>query len=236
MRAVQMLLSPNAPALSLVPARRAAALLPVLLLHAVLLWLLTQAHPERFDPKGALTSQPMVSRWVQAAVIFAPASLSASMKAVPEPSQTAPPRVATRAITKTAATLNSPILLPQAAAITAPASTAEVASQATESARPSAAPLDLNLRRGTSSPSSVRAPASLATRDSRANSEHATFGEKLAEALGSDNRSTEENLGDGRIRFRSGADCVIVEESRAGQLDPMSQTSRPAPRAVKSCK
>ncbi len=117
----------------------------------------------------------------------------------------------------------------------APATTA-VTRAPTAISPPSVAPLDLTLRRSASSPTTARNPASLATQDSRANSERTSFGEKLAQDLGSESRSTEENLGDGRIRFRSGADCVIVQESRSGQLDPMGQATRPAPRVVKACK
>jgi hypothetical protein len=235
MPAVPLLTIPIPPALSLVQARRAAVLLPVLVLHLLMLWLLTQARPERYDAKSALARQPMVLRWIEAVVIVPPASPSTSVKSVPETSPTQPPRVVTRAITQAAPTANPWTPLPQAEAITAPASTPELAPTSTESARPTTAPLDLNLRRSASSPPSVRSLASQATQDSRANSERTSFGEKLAEALGSDNRRTEENLGDGRIRFRSAADCVVVHESRAGQLDPMGQTSRPAPRGAKAC-
>jgi hypothetical protein len=232
MRAVQMLLSPTAPDSYAALQRRVVVVVPVLLLHVALLWLLTQAQPERAGVANAQVPKPMVLRWIEA-VTSVPALPPATVKPAPKTEQIQTPRVASRAVIQPAPISTSATPPSQAAA--EPITTA-IPPGLTVPSPPTVAPLDLTLRRSASSPTSTRSPASLATQDSRANSERASFGEKLAQDLGSDSRSTEENLGDGRIRFRSGADCVIVHESRAGQLDPMSQTTRPAPRGVKACK
>jgi hypothetical protein len=235
MPAVQMLLSPAVPARSLAQARRAAFVVPVLLLHVALLWLLTQAHPDRSDLASAQATKPMVLRWIEA-VTPSPRVQPAPVRPSSEAAPAQPPRVVSRAITQAAP--NSTSVTQPSESVAAPTTT-DITPAPTATTTPSPAtiaPLDLTLRRGVGSASSMRSPASLATQDSRANTARAAFGEKLAEALGSEGRSSEENLGDGRIRLRSAADCVIVVESRAGQLDPMSQTSRPAPRGVKPCK
>ncbi len=232
MRAVQMHLSTTVPFLL----RRAAIVLPVLLLHVLLLWLLTQAHPERSESKLVPIAQPMFLRWIESAVNSVPATSPAAPSVVPTQERKPTPRVISRAITSASPPLNSATPSTDNRALQPPAVAAENAPVAAETARPTATPLDLRLPRAVSATPATTAPASLATRDSRANSERASLGEKLAEALGGDGRRTEENLGDGRIRIRNGADCVIAEDSRAGQLDPMSQTTRPAPRGVKPCK
>jgi hypothetical protein len=239
MRAVQSPLSTNAPVLF----RRAAIVLPVLLLHVVLLWLLKQGHPERSDSKRAPIAQPMFLRWIESAVTAAPDASPAAPavpRVVPTPDRNPAPAVMSRPVNPTPLTANSATPSTESAASRPPGVATELAPEVTpanaETPRPLAAPLDLRLPRAATTMPSTRTLASLATRDSRANSERVGVGEKLAEALGSDQRRTEENLGDGRVRLRSGADCVIAEESRAGQLDPMSQTTRPAPRGVKPCK
>jgi hypothetical protein len=231
MPAVQMLLSPTALASAPAIGRRAAIVVPVLLLHIALLWLLTQAQPERAGVASAPT-KPMVLRWIEA-VTSDPPLPAAAVKPAPKTAQVQTPRMAAKAVIQSAPTSIS--ATPPSETVLAPTTT-EITPPPTATLPPAVAPLDLTLRRSASSPTSARSPASLATQDSRANSERASFGEKLAQDLGSDSRRTEENLGDGRIRFRSGADCVIVYESRAGQLDPMSQTTRPAPRGAKACK
>jgi hypothetical protein len=231
MPAVQKLLDPAA----LVRTRRAAVVLPVLLLHVALLWLLTQARPDRAGVISAQVTQPMLLRWIEAVTTLPPLTPAPPFPAKPatETAPTQPPRVVSRAITQAAPSSTSVTPQSEAVAATTPA---DISPTPAAAAPPTVAPLDLTLRRSASSPPSTRSPASMAAQDSRANSERANFGDKLAQDLGSDRRSTEENLGDGRIRFRSGADCVIVHESRAGQLDPMSQTTRPAPRGAKACK
>jgi hypothetical protein len=230
MPAVQTLLSPTTPALPALR-RRAAVVVPVLLLHVALLWLLTQAHPDRSDAASAQATKPMVLRWIDAVTTVPPLAA----KPVPEAAPTQPPRVVSRAITQAAPNPTSLTQPSQAVAVPLPSISTDISPTPAAAAPATVAPLDLTLRRSASSPPSTRSPASLATQDSRANSERANFGDKLAQDLGSEGRRTEENLGDGRIRFRSGADCVVTHESRAGQLDPMSQTTRPAPRGAKAC-
>ena len=231
MPAVQMLLSPTSFASATAVGRRAAIVVPVLLLHLALLWLLTQAQPERAGVASA-PQKPMVLRWIEAVTSVPPVS-PAAVKTAPQTAPAQPPRVATRAVIQSAPMSTS--ATPPSEAVVAPTITA-ITPAPSATSPPPVAPLDLTFRRSASSPTSARSPASLATQDSRANSERANFGDKLAQELGSDSRSTEENMGDGRIRFRSGADCVIAHESRAGQLDPMNQTTRPAPRGTKACK
>ena len=232
MRAVQMLLKSSALDSAPAMGRRAAIVVPVLLLHVALLWLLTQAHPKGVGVASAPVTQPMVLRWTQAVTSLDPLP-PAAVKPAPQPAPTQPPRVATSAVIQSAPISTS--ASPTSEAVAAPTAT-DITPPPSATAPPTVAPLDLTLRRGASPAPMSRSPASLATQDSRANSERASFGDRLADALGGSETRSEENLGDGRIRLRSGADCVIVQESRAGQLDPMSQTTRPAPRAVKPCK
>jgi hypothetical protein len=232
MRAVRTHPNTNAPFLL----RRAAIVLPVLLLHAVLLWLMTQGRPERSDIKNVSSAQPMFLRWIESAVTAPPPATAVVPRVVPTQERNPEPRVVSRALISTSPPLNSTTPASDDRASQPPAAATKNAPVAAETARPTVTPLDLRLPRATSATPAATAPASLAAQDGRANSERASISEKLAEALGGDGRRSEENLGDGRIRFRSGADCVIAEESRAGQLDPMSQTNRPAPRGVKPCK
>ena len=228
---------PSSSALALF--RRAAVVVPVLLLHVMLLWLLTQSRPERADVKAAQATVPMALRWIETEVTALPRRLP---KAVPDPepnkAAVRAPRQVSRAITTATSNSNSLTSLPPAVETSQRPDSAALAPEAAaaSSSRPGPATLDLRLPRGTAAVPPPPRPSSLATQDGRANSARPSFGEKLAEALGSDDRRTEEGWGDGRIRIRQGADCVIVEESRAGQLDPMSQTTRPSPRGVKPCK
>ena len=119
-----------------------------------------------------------------------------------------------------------------------PAKPAEALADVSEPAQaapppPSPAALDLRLPRAASAPLS---PAAQAIADPRANSVHKSFAEKLADALGRDERTTEEARGDGRIRVRKGADCVDVREARSAQLDPIGQSTRPTPRLAEACR
>jgi hypothetical protein len=222
-------LSPPAFTLS----RRTALVFPVLVLHGALLWLLLQAQPQRRDrADDPSATRTVLLRWItpeaKVPVLQAPPAAETARREEKAPR----PRAVSRAITS-----NAPPAPTAEFAYPQPAPMPVATTPATaETSQPTATPLDLRLPRGTTSSAAAKSPASLATQDRRANNERLNFGEKLAEALGSDGRRTEENLGDGRIRFRSGADCVEAHESRAGQLDPMSQTTRPAPRGAKACK
>ena len=215
--------------------RRAVVGVPVLLLHLMLLWLLTQSRPQRSGLNGAQATQPMLLRWIEPAVTALPQILRNQ-----EPTQAASqtPHQVRLAITKAATNTAPPTPWPQTTGTSPPADAAEISPEAAAAnpSPPPPAPLDLRLPRGTAVAPPAQRPSSLATQDARANSARLSFGEKLADAMGSDDRLTEEDWGDGRIRIRRGADCVIAQESRAGQLDPMGQSTRPAPRGVKPCK
>ena len=210
------------------------AVLPVLLLHGVLLGLLMQSRPERSAAKFE-SKPPMAVRFISAAAITPPAPHTPEERTTPLESRIQPARVVSRTLTTEATEATAQLASPDAAITLTPNRT-DSAPLAAAPPSPASAPLDLRLPGGAGTRPAVRSPASLATQDSRANSERVNFGEKLAQDLGSDNRRTEENLGDGRVRIRSGSDCVIAVESRAGQLDPVGQTSRPAPRGIKPCK
>ena len=216
--------------------RRAAFVVPVLLLHVALLWLLTHAHPERARVPKAQGTKPMLLRWSEAVTSIPPVQRPPKAAPVPGNAPIQPPRFATRSITPALPSPTSAAQPVETVGAPIPLDITPASTAATASSSPTVASLDLTLRRSASSPSLTRSRASLATQDSRGNTEGTSFGEKLADALGSDERRTEENLGDGRIRLRSGAGCVIVQESRAGQLDPMGQTTRPAARGVKPCR
>ena len=214
--------------------RRSAAVLLVLLLHGGLLFMLMQSRPERLVANNK-AQPPMAVRYIEAA-----ANAQAALRQPDEPTERAerklrPARSISRAITSGPTDATPQLALPNAA-ITLPSERTNTAPDAPAQAGPAFAPLNLTLPSSAGARTSAPSPASLATQDIRANTERVNFGEKLAQDLGSDNRRTEENLGDGRVRIRSGTDCVIAVESRAGQLDPMAQTSRPSPRGVKPCK
>jgi hypothetical protein len=101
-------------------------------------------------------------------------------------------------------------------------------------APPASAPLRLDLPRGSlaSGMGTSRHPG---LDDPRANTPRAAFGDRLAEALGSDPRRVEEARGDGRLRVREGASCVDVRVARNTELDPMNQSYRPSPKGVEAC-
>jgi hypothetical protein len=184
---------------------RAAAVLPVLLLHLALLWLLVQSHPSRVNLIGAPTRQPMVLLWVEAAKLLPALPVPTLPEALPETAPWPPSRAVSRSITSMATAAISITQPPEATALQSPSRVTQITPETPAISPPpapntsSATPLDLTLRRSASSPALSRSAASFATQDSRANSEHVGFGEKLAEALGSAERRSEENLGDGRI-------------------------------------
>ena len=102
------------------------------------------------------------------------------------------------------------------------------------SAPPNSSALDLTVRPDFAARGQ---PPNPALDDPRANAARLDLAARMAATLGSDARVTEENLGDGRRRLRSGATCVIVTPSRAGQLDPFGQPAQrgSAPSLVSPC-
>ncbi len=94
-------------------------------------------------------------------------------------------------------------------------------------------PLDLRWRAPAGrAPSEARSPA---LADPRANSTRATLAERMARTLGSDARLTEEARADGTLRLRQGSACVDLKTTRASQLFPFDQSTRPSPRLAEAC-
>lgn len=94
-------------------------------------------------------------------------------------------------------------------------------------------PLDLRWRAPAGrAPTEARSPA---TADPRANSARATLPERMARALGSDTHLTEEARAAGTVRLRQGSACVDLKTTRASQLFPFDQSTRPSPRLAEAC-
>ncbi len=94
-------------------------------------------------------------------------------------------------------------------------------------------PLDLRWRAPAGrAPAEARSPAMA---DPRANSARATLSERMARTLGSDTRLTEEARADGTLRLRQGSACVDLKTTRASQLFPFDQSTRPSPRLAEAC-
>lgn len=91
-------------------------------------------------------------------------------------------------------------------------------------------PLDLTLRRGDVTRPGARHPA---IDDPRANTVRTTPEQRMTATL--DTRVIEEDLGDGRQRFRQGDKCVIVRQSRIGQLRPFDDAAARSPSLVGAC-
>ena len=91
-------------------------------------------------------------------------------------------------------------------------------------------PLDLTLRRSDVTRPGARNPA---IDDPRANTARTTPEQRMTATL--DTRVIEEDLGDGRRRFRQGDQCVIVQPSRIGQLRPFDDAAARSPSLVGAC-
>lgn len=78
------------------------------------------------------------------------------------------------------------------------------------------APLNLTLPRGASAPWRASNPA---LDDPRSNTAKLTMEQKLANAMGGDGEWHMERLDGDHIRYRRGAQCVLMTRSRAGQLE-----------------
>ena len=217
--------APKAPVLATARIRRCLLIVPVLLLHGALGWLLLN---ERLQPR--LSQQPDTARRFVLRLLPETAAvqpLSQPLRAVPPRSPTPMPR------RSGPVRVPVPVPVPPATPAEALAEASEPAPEAPPPPPPRPAALDLRLPRAASAPLS---PAAQAVADPRANSVRKSFAEKLADALGRDERTTEEARGDGRIRVRKGADCVDVREARSAQLDPIGQSTRPTPRLAEACR
>ena len=71
--------------------------------------------------------------------------------------------------------------------------------------------------------SSVREQA---LNDPRSRGQHTSAETRMAQTLGSDDTLTEEDMGNGRRRFRKGAACVDVHDTRIAHLNPFDAVSR----------
>jgi len=128
-----------------------------------------------------------------------------------------------QAITMPAAAAQPPLPAADGTAAPAPPPAAE------SSAAPA---LRLDLPRAGSAPQRWRQPA---LDDPRANTPRRTLESMIAGTMGGDDRLIEEPLGDGRIRYRRGSDCIVVHPARGALIDPFNQSSSPTPRTVESC-
>ena len=71
--------------------------------------------------------------------------------------------------------------------------------------------------------------------DPRANRARRTLESMIAGTMVGDDRLSEEMLGDGRVRYRRGSDCIMVQPARSAQLDPFNQSTSQTPRLVSEC-
>lgn len=210
------------------PARRRTALL-VLGLHALALLGLSQAYRQRPPPNARASS----------------ASLELRLLAPRPESRQQPPTTITLAPPprpELAAPLTPPDTPPQPTADASPgapssmrllADGAPAAPAASASAASAATPLKLDLPRGALQ--AADSMAAQATRDPRSNSPRLSVEARIAAALGG-GTITEERLLDGRLRMRNGrGGCVLLEQPRVAQLNPMDERWRNQPWTAKPC-
>ncbi len=195
------------------PSRRGLVVAAVLALHLLVLvsWRLDPAAP------AALPAPPAL--WLRL-LPAPPATVSEPPdRVLPRPPARAAPPAAPQAITLPATAEAS---LTRTEPATAPATPAAAA------AASAAAPQALDLRlpppawRGTAP---LRPPA-----EQRPRSVESTLSRDLA-----DGPLVEEDLGNGRRRFRQGRRCVEVRDSRMAQVDPFNQSVSPVPKQAEDC-
>jgi hypothetical protein len=211
LRAMRIGIEPRRPGVGV-----AAAVL-ALHLGLVLALLGARAWPDR---QAAAPAPTIEVRLIQVAPL-AEVARPAPQRELPARARlTAPGRREAQAIT-----LPSPVTSQPAP----PAATSEPALEATSSNPPA---LRLDLPRGASAPERWRQPA---LDDPRANTPRRTLEALIAGTMGGDDRLIEEPLGDGRIRYRRGSDCIVVHPARGALIDPFNQSASPTPRLVQSC-
>jgi len=120
--------------------------------------------------------------------------------------------------------------LPQA--ISRPAGPTDAAPSSEVPASQPPPSLNLRLRPGFATQPGAGQPA---LDDPRANPHRLTAAERMAATLGTDDRVTEENLGGGRRRIRRGNKCVIVSQSRIGELMPFNDAAVRTPSLAGAC-
>ncbi|MBT9487973.1 MAG: hypothetical protein IV093_10740 [Rubrivivax sp.] len=197
------------------PPRRGLVVAAVLLLHLLVLvsWRLGPAAP------AALPAVP--TSWLRllpatpAPVAEPPDRLLPTSPARPtRPVQPAAPQ---------AITLPAPVEAGPTSTAPAPALPAPAATGAAGAAPP---PLDLRLP-----PPPLRGAAPLRPpAENRPRSVESTLSGDLANGP-----LIEEDLGNGRRRFRQGRRCAEVRDSRAAQIDPFNQSVSPVPKQVEDC-
>jgi hypothetical protein len=94
-----------------------------------------------------------------------------------------------------------------------------------------AAPLKLQLPKGWSPQNEQRNPALELGQGQR---RPLSLENRLASALG-DGQWTEERLGDGRLRLRSGNRCVYLQRNRSDELNPFNATPTPWTARSEAC-
>jgi hypothetical protein len=197
------------------PSRRGLAVAAVLLLHLLVLlsW--------RLDPAAPVALPATPTSWLR--LLPAPPAPVAEPPDRLLPTPPAPPTRAVQPAAPQAITLPAPVEAGPNSTAAAPALPAPAATGAA-----SAAPQALDLRlpapalRGAGLP---RPPA-----ENRPRSVESTLSRDLA-----DGPLVEEDLGNGRKRFRQGRRCVEVRDSRMAQVDPFNQSVSPVPKQVEDC-
>ncbi len=192
---------------------RVAAWSCVLVLHALLLALLAHSGKSTREPPARVSTKRVDVRLLPMAD---PAPTAARSKT---------PSTSSRREAR--ATIARDVVPESASIPTAPAAITLGSGQAAPLPQPAGSqsqqPLDLTLRHGAATPPSLREQM---LADPRANSRGRTPEARMASTLG-DAALTEENLGDGRWRFRQNGHCLEARPSRAGQLDPYANLPRP---------
>ena len=197
------------------------ALLCVVALHAGLYALLRGSAGWRvrqaIEPARALITLHLLP-WRE------PLAQPAPAESEPMPMPADRPRSSRATITTTA-----PEAIAQSAS-NPPTARAEASSPPDRAASQPPRELDLTLPRGYASGPGARNPA---IDDTRSITSRTTPEQRMAAAL--DTRVVEEDLGDGRRRFRQGANCVIVKQSRIAQLMPFNEAAARTPSLVSVC-
>lgn len=202
------------------PSRRGVAALLVLAAHGllVLAWV---ARPPPVDPTAVqpatwLRLLPDEPRPVSEAPAPSPTPTLRAARPMPAPQPitvpAAPP--ADNAITSAPPGTATPSAAVPAASAAAPATT------------PAASPLDLRLPPGAQRGTPLPGPAPQA----RPRSVESTLSRDLATGP-----LIEEDLGNGRRRFRQGQRCVETRDSRMAQIDPFNQSVSPVPKQTEDC-
>lgn len=193
----------------------------VIVLHLALYLVLRNSPGWQVRPQTQ-TSAPRTEVTLRLLPWRDPATVPAAPPRPARAERTAPSR-APRAITAAAPPAAGPLPTESAQAMTAPAPW-PAASQPPR-------PLELRLPPGFATRQGARNPA---VDDPRANSARLTTPEQRMGAT-FDTRLVEEDLGEGRRRIRQGANCVVVRQSRIGQLMPFNESAVRTPALVGAC-